>query len=151
MARETSVEAYHDVMECGFVGRRQRDVYSILYEHGPLVGSAVASLWKERNKGESHSETIRNRLTELRDMGAVYEVGTTKDDFTGRRVILWDVTRDKPVKRSKRLTGRKELLALRIAVAGAEKIIRTAVEESTFSKSEGREWLLVNGRNNADN
>ena len=45
---------------------------------------------------------IRNgmgsRLSELRSVGAVYEVGTRRCSVTGHNVILWDVTDRLPLK-----------------------------------------------------
>lgn len=102
MARETSITAFNTIRENGLLSARRLEVYGILFLHGPLTGAAVASwFYADRVRG-CHSETIRNRITELRDWGVVAEVGYQIDTTTGMRVILWDVTSRLPVKPPKK-------------------------------------------------
>lgn len=96
MARRTSVDAYNEIKMSGLLSAKRMEVYSTLFEHGPLTGAQLSVLIK---KGKSSvSETVRNRLTELRNAGVVEEVGETICPITGRHVILWDVTKNLPVK-----------------------------------------------------
>ncbi len=93
MVRDTSIEAYREIRDNGLLSRKRLEVYDILYRHGPLTGAQVS----KRSAGHSAvSETVRNRITELRDMGAVTECGTVDCPITGKRVILWDVTANLP-------------------------------------------------------
>lgn len=116
MARETSREAYHKVMESGLVGRRQKQVYVILYDHGPLPGSQVANRFYDEYGKTARSETVRNRITELRDKGVVREVGYVIDTTTNMRVILWDVTDNGPVRPTKKISRTREIIMLRAAL-----------------------------------
>lgn len=98
MVRETSIEAFKIILENGLLSEKRQRVYEILYEHGPLIGAQVAELYKRKYGRTSASETIRNRITELRDLGVVKECGKSFDSNTGMKVILWDVTAGLPKK-----------------------------------------------------
>ncbi len=98
MARETSIQAFNTIKENGLLSERRWRVYEILFKHGPMIGSQVAEAYREIYGRTSNSETVRNRLTELRDMGCVAEMGKTIDEKTGMSVIQWDVTKRVPVK-----------------------------------------------------
>lgn len=124
MIRETSVEAYHEVLESGLIGRRQKQVYTILYQRGPLAGAQVAAQFLAEHGRTARSETIRNRLTELRDRGVVREVGTVKDPNTKKRVILWDVTRGSPVKPPRKETKNEIIRRLEARVKELETLLK---------------------------
>lgn len=135
MTRETSVEAYHEVMESGLIGRRQRQVYGILYEKGPLAGAQVAARFLDLYGRTARSETIRNRLTELRDRGVVKEVGTVQDPNTKKRVLLWDVTRGSPVKPAKKETKNQIIRRLEARVKELETLLKVGSgRDSLFSR-----------------
>lgn len=112
MVRETSVEAYRAIVDNGMLSRRRLQVYEILYQNGPLAGAQVAYLFAQRHGKTSRSETVRNRITELRDLGVVKEVGWTVDPNTKMRVIQWDVTSKLPGAEKKKPSKRKAVVAL---------------------------------------
>jgi hypothetical protein len=82
--RETSNAAYQAIKASGLLSSRREQAYDITYEHGPGTAgelrkkSGVDGLWK--------------RLTELRDMGLVYEVQERQCAVTDKVVIEWDTT-----------------------------------------------------------
>lgn len=96
MARQTSIETYHQIVAEGLLSMRRLQVYQVVFESGPLTGTQIAQKVKAQHGSWSHSETIRNRLTELRDLGCVRELGEIKCPVTGRAAILWDVTAELP-------------------------------------------------------
>lgn len=103
LTRETSAESYQQIEANGLLGKRQFQVYDVLFRKGPLTGNQI---W-ETLKAENEIDWISNqgagsRLSELRNMGCVRECGIARDPFTKMNVILWDVTRDLPVKIEKR-------------------------------------------------
>lgn len=63
----------------------------------------------------SASGTYSGRMSELRDMGVLQELGTVECQYTGNTVILWDVTTDLPRKLDKQTAKptRKRLEQLR--------------------------------------
>jgi len=105
MIRQASIDTFHDIENSGLLSKRRLQVYEMLFFNGPMVGSEVARRVKAKYGSWSESETIRNRLTELRNSGVVYEVGKAKDPKNGRIVILWDVTAHLPkkIQRKKRI------------------------------------------------
>lgn len=108
--RSTSINTYHRIVDEGLLSQRRLQVYEILFHNGPLTGSQVARLVKSKYGSWSQSETIRNRLTELRDMKCVIELGEVKCPTNGNTVILWDVTDSLPVKLDlKKKPTRKQL------------------------------------------
>lgn len=97
MTRQTSIDAYNTIKENGMLAKRRWEVYSILFSHGPMTGNQIIQyVGKIQNTG-----SIKTRLSELRDRGVVVELGTVKDPITGVTVILWDVTKNLPIKLDK--------------------------------------------------
>ena len=95
--RQTSVDAYNTIKENGLLSAKRWRVYSILFNNGPLIGSEVARIYFQLYGKTAASETIRNRLTELRNSGVVTEMGKALDRNTGMTVILWEVTKNLPI------------------------------------------------------
>lgn len=125
MTRRTSAAAYHEIVDNGLVGRRQRQVYEILYRHGPLTMNQVYEKMKTQTGYEVASHGLGPRLTELRDMGVAAEVGTVRDPITNMTVLLYDVTDQLPVKLPKKTTKDQIIAqqAARIATLEAEIVI----------------------------
>lgn len=96
MTRRTSILSYHEVMESGLVGKRQRQIYDILYRRGPLTANQTWDILAIELGGLRFDSNTRARFTELRELDLVYEAGETTDPITKKTVILWDVTENKP-------------------------------------------------------
>lgn len=112
MTRQTSIEAYHQIIENGLLGKRQFQVYEILYLHGPLTYNEVYEKIKSLNGG-GWMGINSSRLSELRNSGAIDEVGTKRDPFSGMEVILWDVTDKIPLKPEKKKSKDQVIAELR--------------------------------------
>ncbi len=89
--RETSVEAYINVVESGVLGRSQEKVYRILYEHGPMSGADLAAYGGVTPSGS----TLFKRVSELERLGIVRCMGIRSNGKTGRAEMLWGVTTEK--------------------------------------------------------
>lgn len=99
MIRETSIEAFNKIRDEGLLSNRRMQVYTVLFENGPLTGNEVFELLKnEYNIQFKNAPSIVSRLGELRNMGVVKEVGKKLCSISGMTVILWDVTKNLPVK-----------------------------------------------------
>ena len=96
--RKTSIETYIAVKESGLISEKRMRVYNIFYDNGNLTGSQVSELYKIAFPSNSTSETIRNRITELVRQGVVEELGLTKCPYNHRKVTLFGLTDNKPVK-----------------------------------------------------
>lgn len=92
--RDTSIEAYNKIREGGLLPARRWEAYDILYRHGPLTANEMMFIAKEEDAGRTHQylESIGRRLSELRDQGAIREIGSRVCSQTGMRCLLWDVT-----------------------------------------------------------
>ena len=102
MIRETSIEAFNEIKNNGLLSERRQRVYEIIFKLGAMSGAQVANEYYKRYGRTSASETIRNRITELRDMGVVKEVGKMLDVNTGMSVIKWEITNKLPTKLKKK-------------------------------------------------
>lgn len=103
MIRETRVEAYHQILNNGLLSKRRWEVYEYLYRAGPCYARQIH---KALSVQGTNSSSFVSRLSELREAGVVKEVGKVLDEETGMSVILWDVTKELPVK-----TQRKETIS----------------------------------------
>ncbi len=90
--RETSLRAYHYLVDEGILPIRRREVYEALFHHGPGTSAEMFSKIGEFKSNHTPITSSRSRFTELRDMGLFKEVGTRKCTVTGREAIVWDVT-----------------------------------------------------------
>jgi len=108
--RNTSKQVYHQIKASGVLSQRRWEVFDWLWHNGPATGREAIRGARAADHGPVISQT-RARLTELRDMGAIEEIGTTIDNVTGNEVILWDVTGNMPHKLPPRVKGktRKQL------------------------------------------
>lgn len=102
MVRKTSIEAYNQIKNNGLLSERRMQVYDLLYKYGPLTALQVIDHFRRTLINFSSTGNLSTRLSELRDMGVVEELGTTKCPIGGRNVILWDVTDRLPVKVEKK-------------------------------------------------
>lgn len=99
MIRQTSINAYLEIKEKGLLSKRRWQVYEVLYQHGPLTGREVNKILATARG--NNSSTFIGRLSELRDLGIVYECGEKFDSETNQTVLLWDVTDKLPIKLEK--------------------------------------------------
>jgi hypothetical protein len=101
MTRRTSIEAYNEIKENGLLSRRRFQVYeSLALLHRSATASEIATKMPGQ-KSESVGANIHARLGELRECGVVEEDGETKCPLTGMMVILWKITSNLPIKKTK--------------------------------------------------
>lgn len=86
--RRTSRDTYNHVMASGIVGKRRKEAYALLYEHGPMTAQELQLI--------ATTPGLCKRLSELRDMGLVLEQGERPCAVTTRNAIVWDVTNALP-------------------------------------------------------
>jgi len=91
MIRETSIEAYKNLVLSGLLSERRREVYQTVYKFGPMT-SGEAFSYINRNRPIGNLTQSRARFTELREMGLLKEMGTRICSVSGMTTILWDVT-----------------------------------------------------------
>jgi hypothetical protein len=90
--RQTSIECYNQIKASGLLTKARLQVYEALYNIGKP--STAREIFATMNIVKFEA----TRLTELRKMGAIYEVSTRKCSITNKNVIEWDLTDKLPVK-----------------------------------------------------
>ena len=101
--RKTSAEAYQRINAEGMIRGFQLDVYNIVYKHGPLTAGQVWSYYKklypETHRGRNE---CAKRISELTKMTVLEDTGmAVLCPVTKFNAILWDVTKNLPVKKTK--------------------------------------------------
>jgi len=95
VTRKTSKTVYDQIKNNGLLSKLRWKVYDYVYNNGPCTAKDVTSALLE---GDQSSGVYNTRLSELSRMGTIKEIGITKCQRTGRKVILWDVTDKLPTK-----------------------------------------------------
>lgn len=96
MSRQTSIETYNIIKANGLLSERRWEVYSFLFENGPLTQTELTNRFP---KGMENS--LRPRFAELEKMGVIKVVDVRQCKVTGRSVYEWEVTDKLPVKLTK--------------------------------------------------
>ena len=94
MARQTSIDCYNQIKKEGLLSKTRLRIYKEL-----LNQSCVTAKELEVTMDYSYAH---QRLSEMRNLGTISEVGTRKCRITGRESIVWDLTDNLPnvIKRS---------------------------------------------------
>lgn len=98
-SRQTSVDAFREIESSGLLSRLRFEVYRWLYENGPATAKEVELGLK---KGIESTGVWSTRLSELKRLGVIEEIGKTQCKFSGHEVIEWDVTANLPRKLEKK-------------------------------------------------
>jgi len=110
MTQRTSIETYYEIKNSGLLSEKRWKVYDIFYQNNrPLTGAEVSQIYKANYPSSQHSETIRNRITELKEMGLLLESGVVNCQFTGRSVMSFMTTNNLPEKLEKKETLNEKL------------------------------------------
>lgn len=100
MTRQTSIDAYQEILSNGLLSDRRFEIYKILYKTGPMTANEISEYMRGRNYAKGSN--AHARLCELRELGVVKEVAEVKCSITGMTVIQWDVTDSLPKKLEKK-------------------------------------------------
>jgi hypothetical protein len=92
MARETSKQAFQEILESGALGESQKKVFQAIFEAGDATG-------RELND-RLQSQSAHKRLSELQDMGLIREFKTRPCRVTGHDSIAWEITGSMPKPRT---------------------------------------------------
>ena len=87
--RDTSVQAFYNAVDSGVIETRRQQVWSALRARGEATSNEVFESLKAL--GVRYISTACARLTELRDLGLVREVGQRRCTITGQLCIAWAV------------------------------------------------------------
>lgn len=86
MADICSIWSYHEIEESGYLSKRRARVLSIFTENPTRLFTATECV---QMHGRGVSETTRNRITELEQMGFLEKVDTVECPLTKKTVNRW--------------------------------------------------------------
>ncbi len=110
MVQSTSIQTYRAISESGLLSEKRLKVFDIFYENPEgLTGAEVSELYRKNNPTSQHSETIRNRITELVQMGVLVEVGVVTCRFSNRNVMKWRCIDKMPIPLEKKQTKKDKI------------------------------------------
>lgn len=110
MIQRTSIETYHEIKNSGLLSEKRMKVFDIFYDNpNGLTGSEVSEIYKNKFPSSKHSETIRNRITELHQMGVLAEMGVVECQYTKRKVMKWCCTDKMPISLQKKMTKKEKI------------------------------------------
>jgi hypothetical protein len=92
-ARQTSIDCYNQIKAQGLLSKRRFEVYEKLLTVAPCTASELQKSMDYNNGGRD----CMKRLSELRDLGTIYEKRERKCNVTGKIVIEWDLTDKLPI------------------------------------------------------
>lgn len=103
-ARQTSIDCYNQIKAQGLLSKRRFEVYEKLLTVAPCTASELQKSMDYNNGGRD----CMKRLSELRDLGTIYEKRERKCNVTGKIVIEWDLTDKLPNKPEKLITEKQK-------------------------------------------
>ena len=110
MIQRTSIETYHAIKNSGLISEKRLKVFDIFYQNPQgLTGAEVSEIYRKDNPTSQHSETIRNRITELVQMGVLVELGVVECQFSKRNVTKWCCIDKMPIPLEKKLTRKEQI------------------------------------------
>ena len=105
MARQTSIDCYNQIKAQGLLSKlRLATHYAMLYASPCTAGELQSYIDKNQIKVK-HAWKL---LSQLRDLGVVYEKDERKCNVTGRVVIEWDLTDKLPIKPAKLINAKQQ-------------------------------------------
>lgn len=97
MTRQSSIDVWKEINNGGYIGRKQLQVYNVIYKHGPMSGAEVSKFMRIAGQRKNlESENVRNRITELVKLGIVREIGRDICPISNRSVLFFEVSGEMP-------------------------------------------------------
>jgi len=129
--RETSINCYNEIKAEGLLSKlRLRTLNAMLYS-SPCTAGELQSYIDQNQIQVKHSWKL---LSQLRDLGVVYEKNERKCNVTGRVVIEWDLTDKLPIKPTTPSNTKKQ------RVEDALNALRSLCKKASVIKEE---WQVV--------
>jgi len=110
MIQKTSIETYNAIKNSGLISEKRMKIFEIFYKNPQgLTGAEVSEIYRKENPTSQHSETIRNRITELFQMGILAELGVVECQFSKRSVMKWCCVDKMPIPLKKNATRKEQI------------------------------------------
>ena len=95
MARQTSIDCYNQIKAQGLLSKLRLRTFNAMLYSAPCTAGELQSYIDKNHIQVKHSWKL---LSQLRDLGVIYEKTERKCNVTGRVVIEWDLTDKLPIK-----------------------------------------------------
>lgn len=96
MSRQTSIEAYHMISSSGLLSTMRKKVCKAIAYNAPCTSGEAFKWMLDNGEYSNPLSQSRARVTELRDLGVVREIGTRPCNVSGHNAIVWELTGDLP-------------------------------------------------------
>ena len=103
--RQTSIDCYNQIKEEGLLSKLRLSTHYAMLHSSPCTSSELQSYIDKNGIKVKHAWKL---LSQLRDLGVVYEKDERNCNVTGRVVIEWDLTDKLPIKPSKLITAKQK-------------------------------------------
>jgi hypothetical protein len=137
--KQTSIDAYKEIMENGLLSKRREEVYDVIFKHGPIT------IYECLDTHLRHLEanSVSPRFGELEKLGVIAITGQKLNPHSGHLANLYEATNYLPIKLDKKISNFQMVKRYKRAAAllakyapenikeEARKIIRGDNEESS--------------------
>ena len=135
MVQTTSIETYHAIKNSGLISEKRMKVFDIFYQNPRgLTGAQVSEIYRRENPTSQHSETIRNRITELVQMGVLAELGVVECEFSKRSVMKWCCIDKMPIPLEKKVTRKEQIKQILDGVTALGKKLESEEDKTALRK-----------------
>ena len=93
--RQTSIDCYNQIKANGLLSDLRLLTYHAMLNSAPCTAGELQKYIELNEIKVKHSWKL---LSQLRDLGVIYEKGTKKCTITGKTAIEWDLTDKLPIK-----------------------------------------------------
>jgi hypothetical protein len=105
--RQTSIDCYNKIKSEGLLSKLRLATYGALINSAPCTAGELQEYIEKNQIKVKHSWKL---LSQLRDLGVVYETKERQCKVSGRTVIEWDLTNNLPNKEKITSDTKKERL-----------------------------------------
>jgi hypothetical protein len=105
MARQTSIDCYNQIKSEGLLSDLKLITYHAILNTAPCTAGELQSYIEKNQIKVKHSWKL---LSQLRDLGVIYERSERACFVTGRNVIEWDITDKLPLKEKAPVVTKKQ-------------------------------------------
>lgn len=92
--RQTSIDCYNQIKSEGLLSKLRLMTYNAMLYSAPCTAVELQGFIEKNSIGVKHAWKL---LSQLRDLGVVYEKRERLCSITGRNVIEWDLTDRLPI------------------------------------------------------
>lgn len=104
-ARQTSIDCFNQIKAEGLLSKLRLSTYNAMLYSSPCTAGELQSYIDKNQIKVKHAWKL---LSQLRDLGVVYEKSERKCNVTGRVVIEWDLTDRLPIKPTKVINAKQQ-------------------------------------------